>query len=185
MAVNPNFTNANATTIFPAIGGGGAGGGSNATFNSITLNSSTGSYPAGAITLVKQPGNTGSEIINQYWAGQSSFDLTPSILQAITGGFTDDWGAKGVKLSQGASVLTTVPYGYIQGSNDGVIISGQAANTGALTQTWFEAHNGATKVLCVSTMTDAAKTQTLDFNAFISTMASVYPDIVKPYSATG
>lgn len=38
MAVNPNFTNANAATSFFSSGGGGGGGGSNVTFQTVNIN---------------------------------------------------------------------------------------------------------------------------------------------------
>jgi len=96
------------------------------------------------------------------------------------GGTADYLGCKGILATEFINT-TGQPFGIVEASADGVVIMGADA-TGKITQTWYEAHSGFNKVNCVSTLTDSQKTGTLDFSAFLSTMASVYPEIVKPYS---
>ena len=72
------------------------------------------------------------------------------------------------------------PFGVIENLNDGFILSGRDQNLNR-TQDYLQAANGATQVNVVSTMTDSEKSGTLNFPAFLSTMKSVYPEIVSAY----
>lgn len=164
MPVNPNFTNANATTPYAS-----GGGGNTSNFYELSFDAANNS---GAIwpSLVS-PSDYTLLTYADWSSGANQFAVSfagPTLPQPI--GASSVWvGAYG-----GA------PYGVIKGVGDGVQISGQdgAANETAV---WIEAHNGASQLNYVSTMTDSQKTYTLDFPAFLSTMASVYPEIVKPY----
>lgn len=149
----------------------------NPQFSTIELRSPT--VGGGLIQFDLNPGVSATQMLPLYFtSGQGGYDLTLSIIDSTTNQYVP-LGTNGVRL--GTQQTQNVPYGYVEGTNDGVSISGRNIND-SVTQVWYEAHSGANKVNCCSTITDAAKTGTLDFNAFLSTMASVYPDIVKPYA---
>lgn len=167
MSVNTNQTNANSAEIFPALGGGGT---SNITGQTISPNTvEFFNYPRWGLTW---DGNSRDiNIVKVAW------EVNSEILTVDNGTLPD-------KLGMSTCVLGwygEAPYGEVSGMHDGVTIGGKDGG-GVPTQTWLEAHDGIMKLNCVSSMTDSAKTATLDWNGFMSTMASVYPAIIKPYS---
>ena len=167
MPVNPNFTNANAET--PYASGGGVAPGS--TINPYYISFTT-------------AGNSGAA-----WPNPNGNPNDFTLLTYV------DWGSGQTILSAAGNSLPMPvgvgqlrvgtyggqPHGVIASNADGLSING-FNGSGNLTQTWFAAGSGKSQLMCCSTITDSQKSGTLDFSAFISTMASVYPEIVKPYS---
>lgn len=170
----------NQTNIAPgtSFATGGGGGGSNLLVNTITTNSTTIDGTFG-LNLLKNPNvpQTGTTLNCQYWAGQDGYNLTPTFTQ-LGNNFTDTIGVEGVRF---ASSLGKPPYGYIVAEDDGVLITGRDSD-GNPTQDYLNTNSGQMKLMTVSTITNSAKTHTLDFNAFMSTMASVYPSVVSAYT---
>ena len=169
MPVNPNFTNANAETPY-ASGGGGVVPGS--TINPYVVNFTTGQN-SGAL-WPNPNGNPNDFTLLTYvnWGSSAETFLTAS-------GYS-----LGMPFGAGELRVGTYggqPHGVISSNADGITIYGTDGQ-GNPTQTWFSAGSGKSQLMCCSTITDSQKSGTLDFSAFLSTMASVYPEIVKPYS---
>lgn len=165
----------NVSTI---VGGGGGGSASaNPVVSTLTLCDPT--TGKGAIQFGILPGIPAyNTLVQQNW-GDESGDMYQITLNEA-GGAVDYLGCRGLLVNDGTPT-TGNPFGVIEAFADGVAIKG-ADGTGKTTAVWYEAHNGFNKVGYVSTMTNSQKTYTLDFNAFLSTMASVYPAIVQPFA---
>ena len=162
-----------------AAAGGGGGGTLTPNISVSTLSLCAPGVGKGLVQFTPLDGVPVYQTIGlQAWGDETSDEYQITVNDIA--GYVDYVGCKGILVSD-ALTTTNNPFGVVEGVGDGVKIYGADA-TGKTTQVWMEAHNGANEVKCVSSMTDSAKTGTLDFNAFLSTMASVYPEIVKPYS---
>ena len=171
----------NQTNVAPGTSFSGGGGGGSypavANFSSIGLQSST--VGQGLILFTKDPSaSSGTVVQEEYWPGQSSYNQTLTFFQAGNN-YGDMIGAQGIRMT--SAPFSTSPFGEVLGSNDGVILQGKDAS-GNLTQVWMEARNGYNKLNCVSTITDSAKTSTINVNALVSTLATAYPGCLSPYA---
>lgn len=173
----------NQTNIAPgtAFSGGGGGGSYPSVVNFSSIGMASPTVGGGEIIFYKDPNPsnpTGTYLAPQYWPGQSSYNLTTTYTQ-LGNAFCDMIGAQGMRMT--SATFNTQPFGEIIGSNDGVYIQGKDAS-GNVTQVWMEARNGYNKLNCVSTITDSAKTSTINVNALVSTLASAYPGCLSPYA---
>ena len=174
--------NLNVSTINGTSGGGGGGGGSlpaNPLFSTVSLCDPTSGKGAVQFKIDPNPAIPLYNYIAQSaWGDETANEYQITVFNEAD--YTDYIGCKGVLATDGLTTSGT-PFGVIEGYGDGFRILGADA-TGKTTATWYEAHNGFNNVNLVSSMTDSQKTHTLNFSAFLSTMADVYPAIVNSYS---
>ena len=168
MSVNTNQTNANKNSSYYAL----ASSGPSNNFYELSFDAAQNS---GAV-WPNPNGDPNDYTLLTY----ANYGLDPN----VTGILTAAGPTVAKPIAAGSLIVGEyggAPFCVIENNNDGIILSGRD-NNGVRTQDWLTTGKGVTQIAAVSTMTDSNKTATLNFTAFLSTMKSVYPEIVAPYS---